>query len=352
MLKKIKSIFNLIKTNRFNLLFYKIMKKIGWQKIVAPLPEILTIEPTNVCTMKCPTCPTGAGKLNRPKGMMNLADYKKIIDQVRGYTKKLVLFNYGEPFMHPDIIAMIKYAKKAGLFIKTSTNGEFFKDKEFCINLVKSGLDYLIICLDGADNETLKKFRVNTNFDHIMQTFRTMMETKKELGSKTPIIELQFILMKHNEHQREKMKEIAHNLRVDIYTEKTAGLDINDPDFQKLAEQLLPTDTSLARYDKLADGSFKLKGEIPNFCHQVLNSMVINCDGNVVPCCIDLYSRHIMGNVWQNEIKVIWRGKKYKIFREQIFKNRKNIAMCNICSEGRYLISNKQILVKNDDAAN
>lgn len=346
MLKKIKKMINLILSGKIDLFWYKLKNKI--KKNLAPLPETLILEPTNLCTMKCPTCPTGAGKLNRPKGMMSLENYKKIIDQVRGYTKKIVLFNYGEPFMHPEIIAMIKYAKGADLFIKTSTNGEFFKNKKFCVNLVKSGLDYLIICLDGADDETLKKFRVNTKFDHIIQTFRTMMEVKKELGFKTPIIELQFILMKHNEHQREKMKEIARDLGVDIYTEKTAGIDINDHDFQKLAEQLLPTDASLARYDKLTDGSFKLKGEIPNYCSQVLNSMVINCDGNVVPCCYDLYSHHIMGNVWQDKIKIIWQGEKYKNFRRQIFQNRKNIAMCNICSERRYFVSNKDALIKSN----
>lgn len=346
--KKIARLFNLIKTGRFDLLFYKIMKKISWQKIVTPLPEILTLEPTNVCTMKCPTCPTGAGKLNRPKGMMSLENYKKIIDQVRGYTKKLVLFNYGEPFIHPEIIEMIKYAKAADIFLKISTNGEFFKDRDFCLKLIKSGLDSLIICLDGADDETLKKFRVNTNFDHIIQSFKTVVEIKKELNLKTPLIELQFILMKHNEHQREKMKKIAYDLGVDVYAEKTAGIDINDPDFQRLAAELLPTDSSLTRYEKLADGSFKLKGEIANSCWQALNSMVINCDGNVVPCCYDLYSHHIMGNVWQDKIKTIWRGKKYQNFRKQIFRDRKNIAMCNICPEGRYFVTNKNVLTKNN----
>jgi len=292
--------------------------------------------------MKCPTCPTGSGKLNRPKGMMSLENYKNTIDQLRGYTKKLVLFNYGEPFMHPEIIEMIKYAKEAGLYIKTSTNGEFFKDEKFCQDLIMSGLDYLIICLDGADDETLKKFRVNTNFEHIIKSFQTIINLKKQLRSPTPIIELQFILMKHNEHQREKMKQIAAELMVDVYAEKTAGIDINDSDFQKMAAELLPSDASLTRYEKMADGTFKLKGEIPNFCSQVLSSMVINCDGNVVPCCYDLYSNYIMGNVCQEKIKNIWHGKKYKNFRKEIFKERKNIAMCNICSEGRYLATNKE----------
>ena len=306
-----------------------------------PLPEILTLEPTNICTMKCPTCPTGAGKLNRPKGMMSLENYKKIIDQVKGYTDKLVLFNYGEPFMHPKIIEMIKYAKQASIFVKTSTNGEFFKNEQFCTDLINSGLDYLIICLDGADSETLKKFRVNTDFERIIKSFHTIIKLKKELHSLTPLVELQYILMKHNEHQREKMKQIAADLGVDVYAEKTAGIDINDPNFQKMAVELLPTEPSLARYEKLPDGTFKLKGEISNYCPQVLSSIVINCDGNVVPCCYDLYSNHIMGNVFQQQIKDIWHGKKYQEFRQQIFRQRKNIAMCNICSERSYKINKK-----------
>jgi len=341
MLKKIKKMINLIMSGKIDLFWYKFKNKIKIKKNLAPLPETLILEPTNLCTMKCPTCPTGAGKLNRPKGMMSLENYKKIIDQLKGYTKKLVLFNYGEPFIHPEIIEMIKYAKKAGLYVKTSTNGEFFKDEKFCADLVMSGLDYLIICLDGADNETLKKFRVNTNFEHIIKSFHTIINLKKELHSPAPIVELQYILMRHNEHQREKMKQIAADLGVDVYAEKTVGIDINDPDFQKMAIELLPTDVTLTRYEKLADESFKLKGEIPNFCSQILSSIVINCDGNVVPCCYDLYSNHIMGNTFKSLIKDIWHGKKYANFRQQIFKQRKNIAMCNICSEGRYELNKK-----------
>ncbi len=72
MFKKIKTIINLIKSGKSDLFWYKIKKRFGVKKNLMPLPEILTLEPTNICTMKCPTCPTGAGKLNRPKGMMSL----------------------------------------------------------------------------------------------------------------------------------------------------------------------------------------------------------------------------------------------------------------------------------------
>lgn len=74
------------------------------------------------------------------------------------------------------------------------------------------------------------------------------MRQKKSLVSETPQIELQFILMKHNEHQRNYMKLLAKGLGVDIYSEKTVGIDYNDPEFQNMAKELLPSDLSLSRY--------------------------------------------------------------------------------------------------------
>ena len=105
-----------------------------------------------------------------------------------------------------------------------------FKSKEFCINVVKSGLRHLVICLDGADQETISKFREKANYNAIINGIKLMITAKKELSIKVPIIELQFIVTKYNEHQRETMKRLAKQLSVDVYCEKMVGIDFNDPE--------------------------------------------------------------------------------------------------------------------------
>jgi len=302
------------------------------------------IEPTNACNLHCPACPTGFGTLNRSKRMMSLTEFKSIIDQVRGYITNINLWNYGEPFLNKELLTMIQYAVSNVIHVAVSTNGEFFKSKEFSLGVVNSGLQHLIICLDGANQETLSKYRKGSNFDSIVDGIRLIIESKKELNSNTPIIELQFIIMKHNEHQRFAMEELANQLGVDIYCEKTARIDCGDPDFQRMAKDFLPTDLSFSRYYLKMDGAYGLKGKYSNDCSSVFQMAVINSDGSVVPCCSDLYPEYIMGNIFKDRFENIWRGEKYRMLRTLIVRDRKSIPMCNTCSEGRDRIYKRTIL--------
>jgi radical SAM protein with 4Fe4S-binding SPASM domain len=337
-MSKLLKAISLWKNDKSKLLLYKISKKFGFRDILPPLPFILMIEPTNSCNLRCPTCPTGSGKSKRPNSMMSFSEFKKIINQVGGNVKHIILWNFGEPFLNRELLDMIKYATSAGIHVTTSTNGEFFKSKEFCQEIVKSGLNYLIICLDGANQETISRFRRGSKFNDIENGFRLIHAAKKIMASKTPTIELQFILMKHNEHQRNYMKQHAKELGADFYSEKTVGIDYNDSEFQNLAKELLPNDLSLSRYYLKKDGKFSLKGEILNDCSWVYEGSVINSNGTVVPCSYDPYSKYVMGNVFEENLEKIWKNDKYQSFRRQIKRDRKSISICNACSEGRYSI--------------
>lgn len=305
------------------------------------LPVTLMIEPTNVCNLKCPTCPTGSGKMNRAKRMMSIDEFNGIINQVKGFVHNIVLWNYGEPFLNKDLLNMINYAVRNNIHVVTSTNGEFFKSKKFCLKIVKSGLQHLIICLDGADQETISKFRKGSHFERIIQGMRLMIEAKKNLNSELPKIELQFIVMKHNEHQKDLMKHMAAQFGVDVFCEKTVGIDCRDPEFENMAKELLPHDLSNSRYVLNEDGTYALKGLITNKCSWVNNTAVINSDGTIVPCCYDLYSEYIMGSIFEKSLGEIWENRKYTDFRKRIKENRKDIPICTICSEHRYSITKR-----------
>jgi len=329
---------NQIAQGKLQVVGYKLLRMIGMKRLLPPFPLSLMIEPANICNLRCPTCPTGAGKLNRPPRLMRFEEFKSIVDQSRIYVEDIVFWNYGEPFINPDLLKMIKYAVSSGIHVITSTNGEFFKSLDFALQVVRSGLQHLIICLDGADQETLSIYRKGSDFNSIIRSIELIIQAKRELKSNTPRVEIQFILMKHNEHQRERMKIIAGELGVDHYCEKTVGINANDPEFQEQAEKFLPRDISLSRYYLRKDGTYGLKGKPGNYCDWVYERTVINSDGTVVPCCYDLYSEHIMGNVFEESLKSIWTNDKYQSFREGIRKNRAGIPICNICSEGRYKI--------------
>jgi len=344
-MNKLKKAFSLARSGQFDYILKKVAARLGVINYFIQDPIAINIEPSNVCNLRCPTCPAGSGEMNRPGRMMRDDEFKRIIDQVKGHVQNIVLWNYGEPFLNKELLFMIRYAADNGMYVETSSNGEFFRSREFCDDIVKCGLQKLIVCLDGADQETIGKFRRGAHFEKIIEGIQLMVDAKKERKSKIPAIELQFIVMKHNAHQRAQIKQIATELGVDIFCEKAVGLDSSAPNFQDMAKEFLPEDASMIRFYRNGDGTYALRGEITNYCSRIFQSVVINSDGTVVPCCYDLYSKYVMGNIFEESLASIWRNAKYNKFRRQILLDRRSIPMCNICSVGRYEIRKRDDIV-------
>ena len=312
--------------------------RLGFRHVLPDLPSTLMVEPTNLCNLHCPACPTGAGTLKRPPRTMTFPEFRGILDQAlkpSGYLRRVTLFNYGEPFLCKDLLPMVAYASSNGLQTFVSTNGHFFGTHEAARAVVQSGLTELVVCLDGADQETISRYRRNARFDDILTGIRRVVSAKTIAKSRVPVIELQFIVMKHNEHQRAQMRKIAQELGVNRFIEKTVGIPGLHPQFQRLADELLPTDLSASRYERLSDGSYRLRGAPPCACEYIYSTMVINSNGDVVPCCYDIHSDHVMGNVFQQPLKEIWRGAKFRDFRRRVASRRDEVVICRHCPEGR-----------------
>ena len=324
----------------FHLMWQKGLWKIGFHSLLPDRPSTLMVEPTNTCNLHCPACPTGAGTLNRPPRTMTFDEFRSVLDQAMdppGYLQRVTLFNYGEPFLCKHLLKMVRYAAEHGMETFTSTNGHFFGSDEIARNVVESGLTELIICLDGADQETISRYRKKARFDDILEGIRRVVRAKREGGQGTPLIELQFIVMKHNGHQIDQMRKIAGELGADRFIAKTVGINPTDPNFQRLAEELLPMDLSESRYERRPDGSLALKGEPARGCEYIYSTAVINSNGNVVPCCYDIHSDYVMGNAFEEPLGGIWCGEKFQAFRRRVRRSRGSIPMCGMCPEGRVI---------------
>ena len=312
--------------------------KLGFHGVTPDRPSTLMVEPTNVCNLRCPACPTGAGTLNRPPRSMALEEFRGILGQALdppGYLKQVTLFNYGEPFLCKDLLPMVRLASERGLATFTSTNGHFITSDTVADDIVASGLTELIVCLDGADQETIGRYRRNADFAEIVAGLGRLMAARSRAGRRLPIVELQFIVMKHNEHQADAMRRLAGELGVDRFILKTVGIGAGDPNFQQLAADLLPADLSASRYERRADGTFALKGTPPCGCEYVFSTLVVNSNGDVVPCCYDVDSAFIMGNLYREPLDAVWLGAKFREFRRRLREGRDLPRMCRNCPEGR-----------------
>lgn len=287
-------------------------------------PSAVMIEPTNICNLKCPLCPSGNGTLNRAKGYMTLPLFKKIIDEVKAYTTMIILWNQGEPYLNPNINQMVKYATDAGLFTLTSTNLNADMDAE---DVVKSGIDSMIVSLDGATQETYNQYRVNGNLDKVLTNVKTLVAAKKKLNSPTPIIRWQFLVMKHNEHEIEKIKQLAKDLQVDQLSFKTIQI------YTKEDIKFLPDNPKYRRYN-ISGENFEIKFKLENKCRRMWQLPVVNWNGDVAICCFDKDIEFPVGNVKDQSLLSIWHGQAFQKMRNAVLKNRKAFEICRNCGEG------------------
>ncbi|MEO6722289.1 MAG: radical SAM/SPASM domain-containing protein [Ferruginibacter sp.] len=292
-------------------------------------PVSISFEPTTSCNLRCPECPSGLRAFTRPTGMLEKDFFTKTIDEIHKELLYLIFYFQGEPFLNPAFLDMVKYAAGKGIYTATSTNAHYLNDA-VAKRTVESGLDRLIISIDGTTQDVYKQYRVGGNIDKVIEGAKNIVKWKKALNSKTPFVFFQFLVVKPNEHQVEDIKRLAKEVGVDEVRFKTAQVY----DYATDPNKLIPSIDKFSRYNKQADGTYTAKNKLANRCWKMQHANVITWDGLVVPCCFDKDAMHQLGNLKNQSFKEIWQNDNYKQFRSELMKSRKNIDICANCSEG------------------
>lgn len=293
------------------------------------MPVSIAIEPTTSCNLRCPECPSGLRAFSRPTGMLQKDFFRETIDQLHKDVFYLIFYFQGEPYLNPQFLEMVKYAADKGMYTATSTNAHYLTD-ENARKTVESGLDRLIISLDGTTQEVYEQYRVGGKLDKVLEGARNIVKWKKELNSKKPFVFFQFLVVKPNEHQLEAAKALAAEIGVDEVRFKTAQVY----DYENDPHQLIPTLSRYSRYRRNKAGKMEVKSRLSNHCWRLWHAPVITWDGLVVPCCFDKDAQHQLGDLKNLSFKEIWNDEGYRTFRAQVLAGRKNIDICANCSEG------------------
>ncbi len=291
-------------------------------------PISISIEPTTSCNLRCPECPSGLRSFTRPTGMLDAGLFKNTIDQSYRTASYLLLYFQGEPYLHPEFTELVQYASTKGLYTATSTNAHYLTD-ENSKKTIDSGLDRLIISIDGTTQETYESYRVGGSLDKVIAGTKNIIKWKERLKSKTPYILFQFLVVKPNQHQIEEVKALGKKLGVDKVVFKTAQL-YN----YKHGNPLMPTIKNFSRYKKLPNGTYAFKNKLKNQCWKMWHSTVVTWDGAVVPCCFDKDAAHLQGSLKNSGLEDVWGNQKYNSFRKQLLTSRKSINICQNCTEG------------------
>ena len=272
-------------------------------------PYLLIIDPCNYCNLRCPLCPTGMGELGRVQSMMSFDCFKRYFDPHAPYLFEVYLHNWGESLMNKDIFRMIEYAQARNVGTNLSSNMVTPTSQQLD-GMIDAGLEYLVVSLDGVDQESYGRYRVRGNFDRVVENMAELIRRRNARKKKTPMIEWQYIVMRHNEDRIEEAEKLAKSIGVDLLRFIPVGLPYEAQNQDELAKEWFPLTLSGHKDTGDHDQQFGQSGRAGP-CFYLYRSMVVNADGGVSPCCI-VYRRDRdfadlaegfsnIGDVWNND---------------------------------------------------
>ncbi|HUW91953.1 MAG TPA: radical SAM/SPASM domain-containing protein [Bacteroidales bacterium] len=294
--------------------------------IEPPVPPAVNIELSTHCNLSCPECVTGSGTLTRRKGFMDPALADKLASEISGNVLSAYLYFQGEPMMHPRFFEIVSLYRNMNPGI--STNGHFLDDRN-CEKLIGSGLKKIIISYDGVTPETYSKYRRGGDQATVKEGIERLAAKVKLLRSPL-VVELQFLLGRHNEHEVNEAARFARSIGARF---RVKSMQVLDPG---RAENWMPVKDNRGRYE-IQGGEVRAAHTPEKGCLRMWATAVVTIEGDVVPCCFDKNASHAMGNIKDHTFRDIWHGEKYRAFRKSVLKRRSSVVICKECPQGTRL---------------
>jgi MoaA/NifB/PqqE/SkfB family radical SAM enzyme len=321
----------------------------------------LYIEPTNRCNINCRTCIRNVW--DEPQGMMGEEVFSKIITGLRQFSSVPILFfgGMGEPLFHPNIIEMVRQAKKIGGKVELITNGTLLT-KELSLALINAGLDMLWVSIDGATQESYADVHLGATLNKTLENLEQFTQARTEAGiycecGPVPKSELgiSFVAMKRNITDLPAVIEIARRFNakrllvsnVLPYTREMIDetlykrvINIDSSKFLSLPRIDIDETTHLPLYQAISSSSGTFSGigfmNSANHCQFIENdSAAINWNGDMSPCLPLLhdyvsylssldgmgkhFSRHWhIGNIQEQTLLKLCTMKEHLAFRKRV----------------------------------
>ncbi len=296
-------------------------------------PYYYIIDACNVCNLRCPLCPTGNTTIARKQAMLSLEQYKELFDKIKEYALVVSLYNHGEPLLNPDVFSIIEHTHRNRVGTNISSNFNWPQPVEIN-DFIRSGLDYVTVSLDGVTQDSYQQYRVRGDVREVFDNLKRLLSAKKTLRSKTPFVEWQFIVFKHNEHEVEEARKLASELGVDLLRLISPGVPPEDMHNLELQEKWMPRNPLYwERNPKLVED----RGYVfDQPCFYLYRSMFIYPGGGVTPCCFAHDERQDFGNLYNNSVMEIWNNNAYRsarmLFSRSLPTEERIETICDKCT--------------------
>lgn len=284
-------------------------------KLIEPFnpPYQYSIEPTNICNLKCVFCPQSDNehKTTRESGYLTVGNMKlflKKIKELKPGNKNISLTLDGEPTLNKNLPQFIRMINDENLFPRFSSNAKNL-NPEMVEKLFDAGIFLLSIDF-ASDAKYFKNVRGGDgDFEQIKENIQYLL---KRAGD--------------NSNLKIEIVDISH------YSGANPQKSLND--LKKMfKKELKPNIFFRSREFHNFCGHLKAqKGKKYLLCPYPWTSFNVTWNGDAVPCCRDTRARTILGNVFQQNIKDIWNGENYQTLRRQLIKKDiSSLASCINC---------------------
>lgn len=277
--------------------------------------EIETIHACNACCIMCSVNDWEKGK----SVLMPDSLYTKFVEEVSCYKdwiQTICLNRDGEPTLDKKISQRVKMLKDAGIKkVTLTTNGQLL-NPELSKELIQSGLDDIMVSIDGITKATFERIRIGLNYETVVDNTLTMIQLRNE--SKSPLtIRIRMVILEENRHE------------VDAWIQFWAAKVNNQDRVYAMPAHTWGNQVKITGVaENEANGS---QGSPP--CVFVFSSIAMHADGKVGLCNVDYNAKYEMGDFQKNSIKEIWTGKTFSRVRELHANGRANeLPVCNGCN--------------------
>jgi radical SAM protein with 4Fe4S-binding SPASM domain len=291
-------------------------------------PVIAQVEPANFCNLECPLCLTTSITRSRPRALLPFSTFTNFMDEVGDRLLLLIFWNWGEPFLNPDFFRMVAYAKAKGVVVHTSTNGNLPLTRERAEELVDSGLDSLVMAVDGSTQDTYAKYRKGGSLETVIANTRMILSVRKLKNSQTPRINMRFVVMQHNEGEIDATRSLARELGVDYFTLKT--VDMPSVRGKDLDKDFAPERSKYRRYS-YDEQSFARQTR-PFTCMRPWKRITMDALGEIIPCEYDYKNVHSFGSAAQLGALDAWKSAAAHRFRKNFNLGHNDTYLCRNCT--------------------
>jgi radical SAM protein with 4Fe4S-binding SPASM domain len=262
---------------------------------------------------------------------MKSETFEMLLKQIDWPLKRMNWTFAGEPLINPNLKDFVNLAAERHIASKVDTNGMLLKRR--AEELAESKLWLINVALEGTTQEVASTFRRGYDLRLVLKGLEKVCRLRDEKGTGYPVVSVNYLVKKQNESQMTDALDLAKKVGVDYITFKSISLNpgswMEDRCLQELANKYLPDSQQWLRYKKTEGNMWELTEQATSHCSMVMSMMVVLWNGDVALCCCDYNGNHLIGNIKDSPIDVLWRSTRLSELRGKAL--RRELEMCKVC---------------------